>query len=75
MEEYENKVNYLRHLKKIADIRGGVAKQGVFTNVFNIKKSSIFLLYSKDLNKVDAHPKIRSFRNDLRQEVIRVLNE
>lgn len=38
MEEYENKVNYLRHLKKIADIRAGNHKSTLLSS--NLSKSS-----------------------------------
>jgi hypothetical protein len=43
MEEYENKVNYLRHLKKIAEIRGGNHKSSVTASGCNLTKSSTYL--------------------------------
>ena len=35
MEEYENRVKYLRHLKKIADINQVVRKNNPLSTIFN----------------------------------------
>lgn len=40
MEEYQNRVNYLRHLKKIAEIRAGSHKSTATLNTTNLSKSS-----------------------------------
>ena len=34
MEEYQKKVNYLRHIKNIADIQDGLRKPNTLSSIF-----------------------------------------
>ena len=47
MEEYQNKVNYLRHVKKIADINQVVRKNNPLSNIFH--QPQRFYLLTQDL--------------------------
>lgn len=51
MEEYQSKVNYLRHIKNIADIQDGHRKPNALTTIFSQTHTSIIKAIQKSINK------------------------
>jgi hypothetical protein len=51
MEEYQTKVNYLRHIKNIADIQDGHRKPNALTTIFSQSHTSIIKAIQKSIKK------------------------
>lgn len=55
MEEYQSKVNYLRHIKNIADIQDGHRKPNALTTIFSLTHTSTIKAIQKSINKGIYH--------------------
>lgn len=56
MEEYQNKVNYLRHIKNIADIQDGRRKPTALSSIFNQTHTSIIKAIQESISKEISRP-------------------
>jgi len=52
MEEYQKKVNYLRHIKNIADIQEGHRKPTTLSSIFHQSHTRTFKFTQDSISKV-----------------------
>lgn len=70
MQEYQSKVNYLRHIKNIADIQDGLRKPTPLSTIFNQTHTSIIHCIQNSVNKDFCLPNIR--KEDAQEKLRRI---